>query len=67
MRKVDGALVCCSKEFPLADVSQRVMKIFVGGLAPEVTDASFREYFSKFGTITDSTVCDTSLLGFLYC
>jgi hypothetical protein len=62
-----SALVCCSKEFPLADVSQRVMKIFVGGLAPEVTDASFREYFSKFGTITDSTVCDTHLLGFSYC
>eukprot|EP00291_Cryptomonas_curvata_P004316 CAMPEP_0172182060 /NCGR_PEP_ID=MMETSP1050-20130122/18181_1 /TAXON_ID=233186 /ORGANISM="Cryptomonas curvata, Strain CCAP979/52" /LENGTH=248 /DNA_ID=CAMNT_0012855447 /DNA_START=6 /DNA_END=748 /DNA_ORIENTATION=- len=38
------------------DPSQRVMKIFVGGLSPEVTDASFREYFSKFGTITDSTV-----------
>jgi RNA recognition motif-containing protein len=33
------------------------MKIFVGGLSADVTDASFREYFSKFGTITDSTVC----------
>ena len=43
-------------DVPLADTSQRVSKIFVGGLSPEVTDASFKEYFSQFGTITDSTV-----------
>ncbi len=41
----------------IADISQRVLKIFVGGLSSDVTDASFRDYFSKFGTITDSTVC----------
>ncbi len=58
---IDSSIACalfflsCSFWF-FADVSQRVMKIFVGGLSPEVTDASFREYFSKFGTITDSTV-----------
>ena len=40
----------------MADVSMRVTKIFVGGLAPEVTQEVLKEYFSEFGTITDSTV-----------
>jgi len=31
-------------------------KIFVGGLAPSVTEAEFRAYFDKYGLITDAVV-----------
>jgi RNA-binding protein Musashi len=30
--------------------------MFVGGLAPSVTNESMREYFSQFGKVIDSTV-----------
>jgi hypothetical protein len=59
------SMMTSSSVFTATDPSQRVSKIFVGGLAPEVTDASFREYFSQFGTITDSTVRDDVIGVFL--
>ena len=31
-------------------------KIFVGGLAPSITDADFRSYFEEYGKITDAIV-----------
>ena len=31
-------------------------KIFVGGLAPSVTEQDFRQYFEEFGKITDAVV-----------
>lgn len=31
-------------------------KIFVGGLAPSVTEQDFRGYFEEFGKITDAVV-----------
>ncbi|XP_051133843.1 heterogeneous nuclear ribonucleoprotein 1-like isoform X2 [Andrographis paniculata] len=34
----------------------RTKKIFVGGLAPTVTESDFRSYFEQFGTITDVVV-----------
>uniref|UniRef100_A0A0C9SAN2 TSA: Wollemia nobilis Ref_Wollemi_Transcript_2383_1977 transcribed RNA sequence n=1 Tax=Wollemia nobilis TaxID=56998 RepID=A0A0C9SAN2_9CONI len=34
----------------------RTKKIFVGGLAPTVTENDFRNYFEQFGTITDVVV-----------
>ncbi|GLJ54196.1 hypothetical protein SUGI_1161920 [Cryptomeria japonica] len=34
----------------------RTKKIFVGGLAPSVTETDFRNYFQQFGTITDVVV-----------
>lgn len=33
-----------------------VCKIFVGGLAQEVTDKDFYEYFGEFGTVKDAIV-----------
>jgi RNA-binding protein Musashi len=33
-----------------------VAKIFVGGLGPHTTAESLRQHFSRFGTITDSSV-----------
>jgi len=32
------------------------LKIFVGGLAPSVTEEEFKKYFSNFGTVTDAVV-----------
>jgi hypothetical protein len=37
-------------------VPEQARKIFVGGLAPSVTDADFRAYFEKFGPIVDAVV-----------
>ena len=34
----------------------RTKKIFVGGLAPTVTEHELRKYFEHFGTITDLVV-----------
>lgn len=34
----------------------RTKKMFVGGLAPTVTENDFRKYFEQFGTITDVVV-----------
>jgi hypothetical protein len=34
----------------------QVAKIFVGGLGPHTTAESLRQHFSRFGTITDSSV-----------
>jgi RNA-binding protein Musashi len=31
-------------------------KIFVGGLAPEITEKEFGDYFSKFGIVKDAVV-----------
>ncbi|KAH7300285.1 hypothetical protein KP509_24G054300 [Ceratopteris richardii] len=36
--------------------SGRTTKIFVGGLAPTVTEEDFKKYFSQFGEITDVVV-----------
>uniref|UniRef100_A0A0C9QX65 TSA: Wollemia nobilis Ref_Wollemi_Transcript_1826_2202 transcribed RNA sequence n=1 Tax=Wollemia nobilis TaxID=56998 RepID=A0A0C9QX65_9CONI len=37
-------------------VGPRTKKIFVGGLAPTVTEDDFRKYFEQFGSITDVVV-----------
>ncbi|OUM66455.1 hypothetical protein PIROE2DRAFT_40779, partial [Piromyces sp. E2] len=35
---------------------EKTEKIFVGGVKPEVTEEEFREYFSQFGTVVESTL-----------
>jgi hypothetical protein len=35
---------------------EQLRKIFVGGLAPSVTDTDFRQYFEQFGSISDAVV-----------
>jgi hypothetical protein len=37
-------------------VATESKKIFVGGLAPSVTEQDFRQYFEEFGKITDAVV-----------
>lgn len=34
----------------------RTQKVFVGGLAPSVTNESMRQFFSQFGRVIDATV-----------
>ncbi|GMF07380.1 unnamed protein product [Ambrosiozyma monospora] len=36
------------------DEQERSGKVFVGGIAPDVTPEEFKEYFAKFGPIVDS-------------
>ncbi|CAG8503029.1 3381_t:CDS:2 [Racocetra fulgida] len=35
---------------------EKTEKIFVGGIAPEVTEEEFKEYFSQFGHVIDATL-----------
>jgi hypothetical protein len=41
---------------PSRNKGSAVAKIFVGGLGPHTTAESLRQHFSRFGTITDSSV-----------
>lgn len=41
---------------PRRSASGPVKKIFVGGLAPAVTEPEFRSYFEKYGKVTDAVV-----------
>jgi len=41
---------------PTLDKEQQSRKIFVGGLAPSVSDMDFRVYFEKYGRISDAVV-----------
>jgi len=41
---------------PTLDSEQQSKKIFVGGLAPSVSDMEFRVYFERYGTINDAVV-----------
>lgn len=45
------------------DPNRRCQKVFVGGLAPTVTDFEFREYFSQFGKIKEAQVGGRSFRG----
>jgi len=41
---------------PRSDPSDRVTKIFVGGLASTVSEADFKNYFSRWGKIMDAQI-----------
>eukprot|EP00252_Welwitschia_mirabilis_P024338 TRINITY_DN7182_c0_g1_i1.p1 TRINITY_DN7182_c0_g1~~TRINITY_DN7182_c0_g1_i1.p1 ORF type:complete len:394 (+),score=83.67 TRINITY_DN7182_c0_g1_i1:404-1585(+) len=63
---IDGRVVEAKKVVPREDqqsnqrtsnmTGPRTKKIFVGGLAPTVTEDDFRKYFEQFGNITDVVV-----------
>ncbi|PVF99272.1 RNA-binding domain-containing protein [Serendipita vermifera] len=52
---LDGKIIDPKRAIPRTE-HQRTVKMFVGGLAPSVTNESMREYFSQFGKVIDSTV-----------
>lgn len=57
---IDGRVVDVKRAVPRdkapAPSRQESRKIFVGGLAPEVGDKEFSDYFGKFGPLQDSIV-----------
>lgn len=44
----------CSNDIDNTEFSSK--KIFVGGLAPDITEEEFKSYFDSFGTVTDAVV-----------
>ncbi|KAG7693053.1 hypothetical protein KL930_004862 [Ogataea haglerorum] len=50
---LDGKLIDPKRAIPKEE-QDKTGKIFVGGVAPEVTEAEFTEYFQQFGNIIDS-------------
>lgn len=50
---LDGKLIDPKRAIP-KDEQEKVGKVFVGGIAADVTPEEFRSFFEKFGTIIDS-------------
>uniref|UniRef100_H3G7Q1 RRM domain-containing protein n=1 Tax=Phytophthora ramorum TaxID=164328 RepID=H3G7Q1_PHYRM len=55
---LDGRSVEVKRAIPRERTApgSRLKKIFVGGLAPTVTEQDFRHYFEEYGKITDAVV-----------
>ncbi|GBG61332.1 hypothetical protein CBR_g20367 [Chara braunii] len=54
---IDGRTVEVKKSVPRECMKgPRTKKIFVGGLPPSITDAEFKEYFSKFGKVEEHQI-----------
>jgi len=53
--KLDGKDIDPQPAIP-RDEQEKAKKIFVGGVKPEVTEEEFKEYFSQFGTVVESTL-----------
>merc|ERR1719383_1660396 len=45
------------------ETSQSKVKLFVGGLAPQINEVILRDFFSKFGEVCDSVVIQDSVTG----
>ncbi|KAG8788548.1 hypothetical protein FRB91_000833 [Serendipita sp. 411] len=52
---LDGKIIDPKRAIPRTE-HQRTVKMFVGGLAPSVTNDTMRDYFSQFGKVIDCTV-----------
>lgn len=61
---IDGKKVDCKKARPretpvdpfAADPNFKTSKIFVGGLPPELTVDTLRDYFSRYGEVVDCVI-----------
>ncbi|KAI9140827.1 hypothetical protein BKA69DRAFT_1077937 [Paraphysoderma sedebokerense] len=53
---VDGKQVDPKRAVPRSDTDPKTNKLFVGGVASEVTVEEFKEFFSQFGTVTDASL-----------
>ena len=51
-----GIKVECRLAYPKERKGGKFWKLFIGGLAPEVTQSEFDQYFSRYGNIEDSVV-----------
>ncbi|KAK1926595.1 hypothetical protein DB88DRAFT_173245 [Papiliotrema laurentii] len=52
---LDGKQIDPKRAIPRAE-HERTAKVFVGGLAPNVTSEGLKEFLSQFGTVMDATV-----------
>lgn len=52
---LDGKIIDPKRAIPRTE-HQRTVKMFVGGLAPSVTNEGLKEYFGQFGKVIDATV-----------
>nr|CAG8495207.1 8314_t:CDS:10 [Entrophospora candida] len=53
--QLDGKVIDPKRAIP-RDEQEKTEKIFVGGIAPEVTEEEFKQYFLQFGNIVDATL-----------
>ncbi|CAG8444149.1 3738_t:CDS:2 [Scutellospora calospora] len=53
--QLDGKIIDPKRAIPREE-QEKTEKIFVGGIAPEVTEEEFKEYFLQFGHVIDATL-----------
>ncbi len=69
--ELDGRVLDCKPAVPkqdsggasAPDSTGRTKKIFVGGLAPDTTEADFREVFGRFGRVVDAKIMTDGITG----
>eukprot|EP01120_Amphizonella_sp_Union-15-10_P003841 TRINITY_DN1427_c0_g1_i3.p1 TRINITY_DN1427_c0_g1~~TRINITY_DN1427_c0_g1_i3.p1 ORF type:complete len:212 (-),score=24.86 TRINITY_DN1427_c0_g1_i3:139-774(-) len=54
--QIQGRRVEAKKAIPKGEMSLKSKRIFVGGIPINTSDAQFRKYFEKFGTVTDAQI-----------
>ncbi|CAB5367440.1 unnamed protein product [Rhizophagus irregularis] len=53
--QLDGKIIDPKRAIPREE-QEKTEKIFVGGIAPEVSEEEFKEYFLQFGNVIDATL-----------
>ncbi|CAG8507578.1 4249_t:CDS:2 [Ambispora gerdemannii] len=53
--QLDGKIIDPKRAIPREE-QEKTEKIFVGGIAPEVTEEEFKEFFTQFGNVIDATL-----------
>ena len=60
MHVLDGRIVdvkrAMSRDQVPSPIRSESKKIFVGGLSPDISEATFHDYFSKFGNVKEVTI-----------
>lgn len=54
--QLDGRQIEAKRAIPKAEIASKTKKIFVGGVPHTVNDDQFREFFSRFGEITEALI-----------
>ena len=49
------------------EMATKIKKIFVGGIPLALSEAQFRDYFEKYGEITDVQIVKDRATGMLFC
>ncbi|XP_065569965.1 heterogeneous nuclear ribonucleoprotein A1, A2/B1 homolog [Artemia franciscana] len=65
-REVEAKRIDPRKLIDKPEAGDTVKKVFIGGLNKDVEDKDLRDYFEKYGTITDAAVGKTDISG-IYC